>query len=87
VNPEIMRQLARELLDGEGGRRRIVVMAIDIDTDPCGCARLRVAHAGGLTDDADATVARMLLRREYDRRAGRPMAELALELELLETSR
>jgi len=82
VNAEIMRRLARELLDGDGARRRIIVMAVDVETDPCGCARVHVAHAGALTDPDDADVARTLLRREYDRRAGRPMATLLLELEL-----
>ena len=77
-----MRRLARELLDGDGARRRIIVMTVDVETDGCGCTRVDVAHAGALTDPADADVARTLLRREYDRRAGRPMATLLLELEL-----
>lgn len=82
MNAEIMRRLARELLDGDGARRRILVMAVDVESDDCGCARVHVAHVGALTDPADADVARTLLRREYDRRAGRPMATLLLELEL-----
>jgi len=77
-----MRRLARELLDGDSTRRRIIVMAVDVETDDCGCTRVHVAHAGALTDPADADVACTLLRREYDRRAGRPMANLLLELEL-----
>lgn len=82
VNPDMMRQLARELVYGDGGRRRMVLMAVDMDTDPCGCASVQVTHAGMLTDPDDADVARTLLRREYDRRAGRPNCYLELELDL-----
>lgn len=82
-----MRALARELLDGEPAGRRLVVCAVDVDTDPCGCAQLRVSHVAALTEHADADVARTLLRREYERRAGRTMVPLDVELELGPSSR
>jgi len=78
----MMRALARELLDGQPAGRRQIVMAVDVETDACGCTRLRVAHAAALTDETDALAATMLLRREYDRRAGRPAVPLATELEI-----
>lgn len=78
----MMRRLARELVDGgESARRRIVVMAVHVETDPCGCAQVSVTHAGMLTDPDDAIAARLLLRREYDRRAGRVNMPLMSELE------
>ena len=82
VSPDIMRALARELLDGDPAGHRLLVMSVRVDRDRCGCVQLQVAHAAALTDDTDAAAARMLLRREYDRRAARPLTSLLTELEL-----
>lgn len=79
---EIMRRLAADLVDGTDNDRRTVVLTVDIERDPCGCSRARVTHAAALADALDGVVARTLLRREYDRRAGRPMASLAAELDI-----
>jgi hypothetical protein len=81
-------ELGAQLL-AEPGRSRLAIAVMDVTPsrpDPFDPGRplgeVTIRHLAAISDDADRRIGRMLLRREYERLADRPVLPWQLEQDL-----
>ena len=77
--------LGAQLL-AEPGRARLAIAVMDVHTQPdhmvCPVAQVSIRHMAAISDPADRRIGRLLLRREHERLADRPVLPWELERDL-----